>query len=218
MADNTLSFAAAIINPSKRQQACFQGTIEQYQSAVNWLVPIANQHWKQIQQAEHANEKQGALERLVHATKNNPTPPHAEFDQLYPNFPSYLRRAACTTAIGAVSSWRSNHENWVKEGRKGQEPKLSTHYHPTPTFYKTNMWQTTKIGSQVDETELMRDPQPSPEEQAAKHEARELAVQAQEKASSEGTGSQRRDRYAKYRKARQAKKDKQGKAPLWQWC
>ena len=168
MADITLSFAARILNPSKAMEKCFQDTVNEYQRVIGWLVPVAAEHWDELRAVEKAKERQGAFEHLVHITKDNPKPPYAEFDEEFPNLPSYLRRAALTAAMGDVSSWRSNHENWVEGGRKGHEPRLAATYHQSPTFYKTNMWKTVKVGEEDDLKQIIADPKPTKEELEAK--------------------------------------------------
>lgn len=198
MANNALSFAAEIINPSKRERECFQASLDTYQDAINWLVPIANQHWDQIQQGEKSTDKRGILEQLVHKTKTNPTPPHGEFDTLYPNMPSYFRRAALTAAIGDISSWRSNHQRWTDEGKYGDEPKLASKYHQAPAFYKTNMWKTITIGYKEQPDDRLPDKHLTTEEQTAKAKARqERTTEATQRHEEQG---ERRNRYAKYRK------------------
>lgn len=195
MADITLSFAARILNPSKAMEKCFQDTVDEYQKVVSWLVPVAAKHWDEIQVPPKANERRSVLESLVHATEDNPEPPYARFDEEFPNLPSYLRRAALTAAIGDVSSWKSNHENWVEGGRKGHEPKLAAAYHQSPAFYKTNMWRTVKVGEETDSKAVIADSKPTKEERAAK-----AAKRAENKASQ---GERKtHPKWAKYQKTR----------------
>ena len=152
MADVTLSFAAKIINPSKTALAGFEATIETYRKTIEYLIPIANQHWDEISTPSRSNEQRAILEKLVHVTKKNPTPKYGEFDELFPNLPSYLRRAALTAAIGDVSSWRSNHQNWVDAGRQGREPRLTKKRNHVPSFYRGNMWQPLAMNEAVEES------------------------------------------------------------------
>lgn len=55
---------------------------------------------------------------FLHHTKSNPCPKY-DFDSRFGKFPSYLRRAAITEAVGKVSSYKSNYANW-EEIRKGK--------------------------------------------------------------------------------------------------
>ena len=45
-----------------------------------------------------------AMERLVHRTKDNPSPAYVQFDKLFPRYPSYMRRSAIHFAVGHVQS------------------------------------------------------------------------------------------------------------------
>lgn len=54
--------------------------------------------------------------------------------------PSYLRRAACSAAWGAVSSYRSNHANWEANGKQGKEPNLALDRSMMPVFYNKEMY------------------------------------------------------------------------------
>ena len=90
-----------------------------------------------------SNVKQQYAERMIHSTKNRVAV--YDFDQKFYKFPSYLRRAAITEAIGKVSSYKSNLENWANEdpatrGRKPSFPKAGLIY---PCLYRENMYQQT---------------------------------------------------------------------------
>ena len=54
--------------------------------------------------------------------------------------PTYLRRSAIAKALGIVSSYRSNLENWEQD-RKGQSPKLSLTHYDYPAYYKGNLFR-----------------------------------------------------------------------------
>ena len=65
-----------------------------------------------INEVEHVDaystkEMTNFIERLIHATKSNPNPKYAQFNQRFYKFPSYFRRAAIATAFGKVKSYRS---------------------------------------------------------------------------------------------------------------
>lgn len=78
------------------------------------------------------------MEQLVHATKENPMPKY-DFDIQFRNFPSYLRRAAISSALGAVSSYRSAVSNWEAAGRSGKLPTLTLDRDVMPVFFRENM-------------------------------------------------------------------------------
>jgi len=65
-----------------------------------------------------------ALEAKFHATALRPHVRYAMLDSVLGKMPSYLRRAALNTAIGAVSSFLSNYSNWVEGNAAGK--KLGT--------------------------------------------------------------------------------------------
>ena len=77
-------------------------------------------------------------ERLIHSTSKNEA--LYTFDVEFPKFPSYLRRAVINSAIGIVSSYRSNLKNW-EEDPKGQIPKLSLKHYTYPAYYKGNLFR-----------------------------------------------------------------------------
>ena len=65
-------------------------------------------------------------------------PAYSDFDSLFPKMPSYFRRAALAKALGIVSSFRSNFENWEKNGKEGKAPRLPEKAHAVPVFYHDN--------------------------------------------------------------------------------
>ena len=87
---------------------------------------------------EYSNQRMVYIEKLVHSTIKN----HAcyDFDEKFPKFPSYLRRAVINCALGIVSSYRSNLANWEKEP-KGQTPQLSLTHYTYPAYYKNNLFR-----------------------------------------------------------------------------
>ena len=76
-------------------------------------------------------------ERLVHSTKNNIA--KYDFDVRFYKFPSYFRRSAIQSALGAVSSYRSNLTNWEKS-QTGRKPTLQKNRFVMPTFYNKAMF------------------------------------------------------------------------------
>ncbi len=101
-------------------------TIVIYRSAVDYCIQICLQHWDETLLIKTNNQKQQYVEQMIHSTKNHVAA--YDFDQKFYKFPSYLRRAAITEAIGKVSSYKSNLENWNNEnpaarGRKPSFPK-----------------------------------------------------------------------------------------------
>lgn len=113
-------------------------TVDYYREAVKYLLLPVMDHRDEIRSLETAQERQRFVECLVHGTKKQKAV--YDFDAVFYKFPSYLRRCAITAAVGAVMSWMSNHENWVNEGKKGNEPKLGVSRDECPCFYSGNMF------------------------------------------------------------------------------
>ena len=86
-------------------------TVGIYRQAVDFLIGVALEEWNALKEIERSLEKQRAIECVIHHTKSNPCPKY-DFDSRFGKFPSYLRRAAITEAVGKVSSYKSNYANW----------------------------------------------------------------------------------------------------------
>ena len=113
-------------------------SIELYRKSLQMLIPIIDNGWDLISECRYINQKYNLIEKWIHNTKTN----HAlfDFDAQFPKFPTYLRRSAIAKALGIVSSYRSNLENWEREG-KGQVPKLSLTHFTYPAYYKGNLFR-----------------------------------------------------------------------------
>lgn len=118
-------------------------TITIYRKALSLLITIVDSEWDVVSIIKQPKEKQAFVEHLVHSTKGN-TAKYTKFDELFYKFPSYLRRAVISEAIGIVSSYKSNYKNWLENGSKGECPKLQTEHFATPVFYNVNCYETTK--------------------------------------------------------------------------
>ena len=119
----------------------FKDTTKIYRDALSFVVDVVNKEWNFIQQIKHPHAKQIAVEKLIHSTKDRNA--KCLFDLRFPKFPSYLRRAVCSKAIGIVSSYRSNLKNW-KENPVGKEPRLQFEHNAYPAFYDKNMYLKTE--------------------------------------------------------------------------
>ena len=91
-------------------------TIDLYRAAVSYLLGPVLDKWDDLSAMETQLERKTFIENQIHTTKGNTAV--YDFDQRFYKFPSYLRRSAIADAIGAVSSWKSNHKNWENDGRK----------------------------------------------------------------------------------------------------
>lgn len=88
------------------------------------------------------------MEKLIHKTSANPYPKY-DFDKRFLKLPSYFRRTVLQDALGIVSSYKSNLENYenrkyhyVSNGKKFKEkkPTLNNIHFKFPALYKGNMF------------------------------------------------------------------------------
>ena len=63
--------------------------------------------------------------------------------------PSYLRFSVINTALGYLSSYHSNLDNWKISDTNGKAPSLQMHLNKLPTFYKGNMYRNDCDGNVV---------------------------------------------------------------------
>ena len=117
---------------------CFNETVKVYQAAVRYLVDITFIHYDEIKDLS-SKWAMTYIESLIHTTAYNPAR-YPKFDKLFYKFPSYLRRAAITTAIGKVSSYLSLVKNWEEDGCRGKRPHMNFNQEMMPCFYRDNMF------------------------------------------------------------------------------
>ena len=131
-----------IVSSYKVQVFCensiFRDTVRLYRSALSFLIGVFHSEWPALQNIKNAKERFNAAEHLIHETKYNSA--KYDFDVRFHKMPSYLRRAAIQEALGCVSSYHSNHDNWEKGGKQGKEPKLQVERFAMPTFYNKEMY------------------------------------------------------------------------------
>lgn len=116
----------------------FDDTAAIYRKAVAFFLDVCKQEWADIS-ALSGKKRNNYMEHLTIQTKKNPNPAY-DFNTCSYKMPAYLRRTAIQEALGAYSSYVSNHENWVKNGKQGKEPKLTYNRNTMPTLYKGNMF------------------------------------------------------------------------------
>lgn len=124
-----------------------ENSIAIYREALSFVIPIVDAHWDEMKDYEFNNQRMGHVERLIHSTKDSQAV--YSFDKEFHKFPCYLRRAVVNRAIGVVSSYRSNLENWEEEkielegtGKKiPKPPRLSTKHYDYPAYYKNNLFK-----------------------------------------------------------------------------
>ena len=113
-------------------------SIELYRHALRYVIPIVDSHWDEMEDLKYVNQRMTYVEKLIHSTSKNEA--RYNFDEAFPKFPSYLRRAVLNQALGIVSSYRNHLENW-EETRKGQAPQLSLTHDACPAYYKGNLFR-----------------------------------------------------------------------------
>lgn len=121
----------------KQMNKIFRPTIVIYNDAITLCVDIFESEWSNIEPLDTIKRKQYA-ENLIHTTKNNKA--KYDFDSNFYKMPSYMRRSVINSALGYLSSYHSNLENWKENGCKEKAPKLQRHHNQFPTFYKDNMY------------------------------------------------------------------------------
>ncbi len=81
----------------------------------------------------------------MHSTKDHPVVKYPRFDKRFYKFPSYLRRGAINDALGKVSSYMSNLNNWeaADHRTRGKKPSYPRAGYSFPCMYKTYMYEQT---------------------------------------------------------------------------
>ena len=130
----TSSYGVKLTGDSK----ALENSIRIYRDALHFVIPIVNTHWDEVTDFEYSNQRMMYVEKLVHSTSKSQA--RYNFDEEFPKFPSYLRRAVLNLALGIVSSYRSNLVNWGKDP-KGQAPQLSLTHYDYPAYYKKNLFR-----------------------------------------------------------------------------
>lgn len=124
----------------KHYNRIFKETIAIYRQALGFLINVCNEQWEALSELS-PRRRLSAVERFVHKTKDNPTPPY-DFDTLFYKFPSSLRRAAINKALGMISSYKSNLANWEKS-HEGKRPALPKADHEYPAMYRDGAYKET---------------------------------------------------------------------------
>ena len=131
----------------KHYNSIFKETVAIYRHAVDYILNVCLENWEEISSLEGRNGF-AYVERLIHTTKDNSAPTY-NFDSKFYKMPSYMRRGAINEAIGKVSSYKSNFDNWNKNpfGKKPSYPKAGYTF---PFMYRKNMYnQTSSYTAQI---------------------------------------------------------------------
>ena len=134
----------------RKMNICFRKTLEYYRGAVAWLITAYESVWEELKQIPGTKQQFNAAEHMVHHTKQNLA--RFPFDFCFPKMPSYLRRAAITHALGAVSSYHTRLDKWEAAGQEAGKgtagkPVLNTLNHAMPVFYLDNMYREGEPGT-----------------------------------------------------------------------
>ena len=131
----------------KHYNHIFKETVSIYRRAVDFLIEVCLCEWHTISELG-SKQRVNRMERLTHATKDNPHPKY-DFDKKFYKMPSYLRRGAISEAVGKVSSYQSNLANWHKNPI-GKAPSIPKAGYVFPSMYRTVMYnQTDNYRAQV---------------------------------------------------------------------
>ena len=126
----------------------FDETVRLYRQAVSFFVDVCLTEWNLISTGKLQKERVNLVESLTVRTRQNPAVPY-DFSAAFYKFPSYLRRAAIAEALGKVSSYQSNLENWeaAEPEKRGAKPSLPQTGFVYPAmdrsgmFIRTGMYQ-----------------------------------------------------------------------------
>lgn len=119
----------------------FRETIKIYNDAISFCVKVFEEYWEILETLETGNKERFVYaDDLIHSTKSN-IAKYPEFDIKFHKMPSYLRFSVINTALGYLSSYHSNLDNWKSSNADSKAPTLQTHLNKLPTFYKGNMYR-----------------------------------------------------------------------------
>lgn len=121
----------------KQMNKIFRPTVVIYNDAISFCIDVFEKEWLNIKKLDTARRKQYA-ESIIHTTKNNKA--KYNFDNRFYKMPSYMRRSIINSALGYLSSYHSNLDNWYANGSVGNKPAFQRHINKFPTFYKDNMY------------------------------------------------------------------------------
>lgn len=93
-------------------------------AALRFCVSVFLKEWDAL--GTMSGQKQHrAADLLIHSTVDNAAR-YPEFDRKFVNFPAYTRRTVISDALGKVSSYLSNRDNWLalSPAERGREPSI----------------------------------------------------------------------------------------------
>lgn len=116
----------------------FDDTVNIYRSALSFYIDVCYKEWDYISTLK-SKYRINYIERITHKTSKSPDVKY-NFDSSFYKFPSYLRRAAIAEAIGYVSSFKSQLENYNESDKKAKQPTLNLHPNSYPVLYDKGNW------------------------------------------------------------------------------
>lgn len=125
----------------------FDQTIRIYRDAVSYIINIVQLHYTELDSfcelggatsVQHI--RQQYVERLVHSTSTHRAK-YQEFDQRFYKFPSYLRRAAISEAIGIVFFILFATQDLGKWKSQRKKPFLNRTPNSMPCFFRGNTFK-----------------------------------------------------------------------------
>ena len=131
---------------SSTHKKAFEATAQKYREAVDFFIDVALPLARILSCMRFQTAKVNLIEYLTVKTKDNPDVPY-DFSEKFYKFPSYYRRAAISEALGKVSSYWSNLNNWIESGRKGKMPGKPTAGYIYPALYKQQCYESTGLYS-----------------------------------------------------------------------
>lgn len=134
----------------KHVNKMFRDTIKIYNDAISFCVDVFEDNWEVLETLEIGNkERFSYADALIHSTKSN-VAVYPDFDIKFHKMPSYLRFAVINTALGYLSSYHSNLDNWSMDcEHEYKAPMFQKHLHKLPTFYNGNMYRDDCEGNAV---------------------------------------------------------------------
>ena len=128
-------------------------TIRIYREALSFVIDVCYKekaNWLTL----GGKYRYNLIEKLIHATSENPNPKYIEFDRKFYKMPTYLRRSIVSKAIGIVISYLSLYDRYIEdktkalqEGKKfhHRPPRLSYDHYSFPVLYKDGMFENFNI-------------------------------------------------------------------------
>lgn len=126
------------LNPTAGQRVLFAETVKVYRRLCRHLVGVVYTHWSALGGLS-SEEVTPAVERLIHATAQNPIVKYSLLGQVFHKFPSYYRRAAIAFAVGQVRSFVTRYQQWqsgTRHRRDAKPPTLNANAGCYPVLYK----------------------------------------------------------------------------------